>query len=355
MLLKSLKLVFVLALLSFASETPKNIILFIGDGMGPAQITALKTVTGTPNLERFKNAGFATTYSEDEYVTDSAAGATALATGFKTYNGAISVDAAHQKLKTVLEYAEELGKSTGLVATCSITHATPAAFAAHQPSRKMNNEIADDITASGTDVIIGGGLSFFLPKSADNSAREDEKDLFSKLKSSHNLVNNDNEFKNFHGKNLVYLYAKEHPGKANERTLSLKEMTSKAIEVLSQNDNGFFLMVEGSQIDWGGHANESDYIISEIVDFDGAVGAGLDFAEKNKETMIVVTADHETGGYSLLGGSIAEKKVTKTEFTTKGHSAVMVPVFSFGPGSDVLTGIIDNTLIGKTIIKYNQN
>lgn len=353
----SLFLIFLFISCNKQEAKPKNIILFIGDGMGVSQISALKTVKGTPQMQRFKKSGFVTTHAANRYVTDSAAGATALATGFKSYNKAISVGMDSTTVfKTVLEYAEELGKSTGLVATSGINHATPACFVAHTKTRYEYNEIAKQIAESDVDVIIGGRKANFLPMGgADSTMRKDELDLMKTLSDRLTVVHNDAEFKAIKDvDNLAYLYSYDHPGKAHERTLSLKEMTQKAIEVLSRNDKGFFLMVEGSQIDWGGHANDSEYIIGEILDFDEALGAGLDFAMQDKETLVIVTADHETGGYSLLDGSVDEKKVTKTAFTTTHHSGIMVPVFSYGPQSDQFTGIIDNTDIGKAIISFNQ-
>ncbi len=332
---------------------PKNIILFIGDGMGLSQITALKTVSGNSNLDRFKNIGLLTTHSANNYVTDSAAGATALATGYKTNNKAISLSPENKPLKTVLEYAHEKGKATGLVATSGINHATPAAFIAHIDLRYKYNEIARQITGSNVDVLFGGRLGNFLPQSNDSSLREDNLDLIATLARKMNVVYTAEEFKNVKpGTTLAYLYSYQSPKKAGFRPVSLKEMTQKAIEILSKNENGFFLMVEGSQIDWGGHKNDANYIISEIVEFDQAIGTGLDFAASNKETLVIVTADHETGGFSLLDGSVKDKTITETAFTTTHHSGTMVPLFSFGPQSELFTGIRDNTFVGKKLISF---
>ncbi|KAA0230454.1 alkaline phosphatase [candidate division KSB1 bacterium] len=336
-----------------SERLPKNIILFIGDGMGVAQVSAGKTVKGTLQLEQCKTAGLLTTHASDAYVTDSAAGATALAAGIKTYNKAIGVDPDKKPVKTVLEYAAEKGKATGLVATCTITHATPACFAAHVDDRNKYNEIAEQLARSPVDVMLGGGWGYFVPKSQTDSKREDEQDLWAILAKDRTAIRTLEEFQKLaKPKKLVGLFEAGHLGKADSRTVTLPAMTAKAIEILAQNKNGFFLMVEGSQIDWGSHDNNSDYAIMEMVDFDDAIGVGLDFAKKNNETLIVVTADHETGGYSLLGGSVAEKTVTKTAFTTTGHSGVMVPIFAFGPGSEVFGGIHDNTIVGQKLIEY---
>jgi len=350
-------IVFVLALFlsGLAQEQPKNVILFIGDGMGPAQVTSLMTVKENPAFKRFKTGGMVTTYSADEYVTDSAAGATAFSTGVKSYNGAIAVDVDKKPHKTVLEFARDKGLSTGLVATCGITHATPAAFAAHVEQRKMYAEIAEDMAGAGVDVIIGGDRGWFIPKEQENSLREDSKDLLAQMRKSYTVIEDSTKFASTTAdEKLLYFYHDKHPGHAGQRPHTLAEMTNKALEVLARNEQGFFLMVEGSQIDWGGHANETDYIIGEMLDFDEAVGAGLDFAEKDGNTLVIVTADHETGGMTLLGGSVEDNTVSKTEYTTKGHSGVMVPIFTYGPQAAALSGVIDNTDIGIWLVNWAQ-
>lgn len=333
--------------------SPKNIILFIGDGMGVSYITAGKIANGSLNLERFRVMGLLTTYSQDELVTDSAAAATALATGFKTYNGAISVSPDKVPLKTVFEYAEEAGKSTGLVVSCSVTHATPAAFVAHVDARSKSDEIAEQIAASGVDVLFGGGLGYFLPKSADGSNRGDEEDLLAALERRMKLVRTPEEFLALEDvDSAAGLFAMTHPPRADSRTPRLAELTRKAIAMLSRNGRGFCLMVEGSQIDWAGHDNDQSYLIAEVLDFDSAVGAGLDFAERDRRTLVLVTADHETGGFAVHEGSIEERSITESAFTTKGHTACMVPLFAYGPGCSAFGGMADNTSVGRRLIGY---
>ncbi|MDZ7266320.1 MAG: alkaline phosphatase [candidate division KSB1 bacterium] len=336
-----------------AERPPRNIILFIGDGMGVAQVTAGKTVKGTLHLEEFSVVGLMTTHAADEYVTDSAAGATALAAGIKTYNKAIGVDVNKQPVKTVLEYAAEKGKATGLVVTSTITHATPAAFAAHVDDRGKNNEIAEQLAQARIDVMLGGGWGSFTPKSQIGGQRDDQRDWWAAMAKDRVAIRTPAEFQKLATPaRLVGLFDPGHLPAAAKREVSLPAMTRKAIDILSQNRKGFFLMVEGSQIDWSGHDNDSDGIIAEMIDFDDAVGVGLEFAKNNHETLIVVTADHETGGYSLLDGSVDGKKISRTAFTTKGHTGVMVPIFAFGPGSAVFGGIRDNTFVGRKLIEY---
>jgi alkaline phosphatase len=334
-------------------DVPRNVILFVGDGMGVSHVTAGKIAGGSLNLERFKVMGLLTTYSQDALITDSAAAATALATGHKSYNGAISVSPEKTPLKTVFEYAEEAGKATGLVASCAVTHATPAAFVSHVDDRGKYDDIAEQIAESGVDVLFGGGLAYFTPKSAEGSNRQDEKDLLPILEGRMKVVFTPEEFAALDGaESAAGLFAGNHPARAGERAPGLAELTEKALEILSKAEKGFCLMVEGSQIDWAAHNNDEDYLIAELLDFDGAVGAGLDFAERDGRTLVLVTADHETGGFAVHEGSIDERSVTESGFTTKGHTACMVPIFAYGPGSSAFGGMADNTSVGRTMIEY---
>lgn len=309
----------------------------IGDGMGTSEIYAGFTMNhGHLNLERIKNIGFSKTYSTS-YVTDSGAGGTAISTGKKTYNGAIGVDSAGNPAKTILEWAEEYGKATGMVATCAVTHATPASFISHQAKRSDYELIASDFLKTDIDVFIGGGRNHF-------NKRKDGVDLTARLREKGYAVAYDikdvQRIKN--GPVACLLDTVHQPkwleGRGNQLTESVKE----AIRLLAMDQDGFFLMVEGSQIDWGGHANDINYLATEMVDFDKAIGAALDFAQKNGETLVIVTADHETGGLGLNGGNIATGDI-KAAFTGTDHTGVMVPVFSFGPQSGIFTGIQENT------------
>lgn len=328
-------------------------ILMIGDGMGTSHVTAARICASGLNMERLPVGGLQMTFSSDTIVTDSAASATAMATGFKTYNGAISVDPDGQSLKTVLEYAEETGMSTGLVVTCSITHATPAAFVSHIDDRGKYDEIAMQIAGGGVDVLFGGGIGYFLPGDMEEGLREDNMDLIAQLDQRMTIARSPGDFRKLAGNTpAAFFLSKGHPGDVGERGVSLAEMTQKAIEILSENGKGFFLMIEGSQIDWAAHDNDAEGIISEMLDFDIAVGAALDFAEIDGETLVIVTADHETGGFAVHQGSLEERTVTGAEFTTDSHTASMVPLLAFGPGSESFGGIHDNTFIGRSLIEY---
>lgn len=329
----------------FKADKPKNIILMIGDGMGVTQVFAGLTANkGELYLRNFKNVGFSITNSSDKYITDSAAGGTALSTGVKTYNGAIGVNPDKKPVKTILEEAEDNGLATGLVSTSAITHATPASFIAHQPSRNMYEDIAADFLKTDIDVIIGGGREHFTKrKDSVNLVQE----LVNKGYQSESDIDKISAVKK--GK-LVALTADVHNPRVAERKDMLPVATKTAIDILSNNKKGFFLMVEGSQIDWGGHASSTIYVVEDMLDFDQAIGNALKFAEKDGETLIVVTADHETGGMALVGGD-NEKGMVKGEFSTGGHTGVMVPVFAYGPGASEFTGIMENTDINKKMNK----
>ncbi len=335
------------------TSNPRNVILMIGDGMGVAQVTAGMVEGGPLNMERLPVGGFLTTYTASDFLTDSAASGTALATGHKTNDGVLGLDPSGETLKTVLEYAEDSGMATGLVTACSITHATPAAFVAHVPSRDMHAEIASQISDSDVDVLFGGGWCYFTPDSEPGGARKDSTDLIEHMRERMPVALTPEEFDSLpdDGPAAALLY-REHPPRASERAVPLSELTRKAIDILSRNEHGFFLMVEGSQIDWAGHENDEEWLIEELLDFDDAVGTAMDFAEKDGNTLVVVTADHETGGYQLIDASREDHKVTWWKFGSDNHTATMVPLLAYGPGSRELGGIGDNTDLGRTLIAY---
>jgi alkaline phosphatase len=332
------------------AETPrvKNIIFFIGDGMGTAQVYAGMTASNTPfYLERFPYSGFSKTYSADNYVTDSAAGGTALATGEKTKNGMIGMGPDSTVVQSVIAIASKNGLATGVLSTSAITHATtPASFVAHNAGRGNYEEIALDFIKGIPDVFIGGGKAHF-------DEREDGRDLTTELKSlGYDVVYSLEDLKRSGSDRIAGLLSKEHMPRVTEgRTGVLKEMTAKAIETLSRDKDGFFLMVEGSMIDWGGHDRDKDYTITEMIDLDEAIGVAYDFARSNGETLIVVTADHETGGMSLPAGDIKGKRVAAAFIESGNHTAVMVPVFSYGPAAERFSGIHDNTFFFGEFLK----
>ncbi len=318
----------------------KNIILMIGDGMGIAQIHAGLTANkGHLELERCKEIGFSKTSSSNSYITDSGAGATAFSIGMKTFNGAIGVDKDTMMHPTILEQASQKGWATGLIATSEIVHATPAAFIAHQANRRDYENIALDFLKTPIDVFIGGGRQYF-------ETRSDKQNLLDKLiENGYEVVYTIEDIVKSKSDKLVGLTAQKATPKYSEgRGDMLQKATLKAINILQKNKNGFFLVVEGSQIDWGGHANDLGYVVDEMLDFDRTIGKVLDFADANGETLVIITADHETGGLALDTGSFSTGEV-KGKFTTDHHTGVMVPVFSYGPQANQFKGIYENTAI----------
>jgi len=320
--------------------------------MGLSQVSASHFFKQGPvNFDRFSHVGLIKTFSSSHRITESAAAATAFSTGRKSYNGAIGVDSDTVSHPTILELLSQTGFSTGVVATSSITHATPAAFYSHVKSRMMEEEIAAQLVGSEVDYFAGGGSMFF-------GNRTDSLNYFDSLASKGFRVDtlelsSEQELPLKYG----YLLASGGMPKMMEgRGDFLPRATRQAIEYLSQDPDGFFLMVEGSQIDWGGHENNADYLISELIDFDDAIGVALDFAEMDQNTLVVVTADHETGGFTLAAemiqsvdttmmGTNSDYDIISPTFSTGGHSATMVPVFAHGPGSDAFSGIYENTEI----------
>ncbi len=324
----------------------KNVILMIGDGMGLPDVNSAMSVSDKPlNIERCQVIGLQKTYSSDNYITDSGAAGTALATGTKTKNGAIGMDPQGNRVRSILEIAEENGLATGLVSTSSITHATPASFIAHQSNRGSYEDIASDFLKTDIDVFIGGGYDHF-------ARRKDNLILTDSLKLRGYEV--DTTLEKILGSTSMKLAGftapVHNPYRLKGRGDMLPQSSVKAIEILNKNKKGFFLMIEGSQIDWAGHANVADTLIDETLDFDKAVGAVLDFAKRDGHTLVIITADHETGGVTITGGDRQLHKVSLS-FSTKDHTAVMVPVYAYGPGSQKFAGIYENTAIFQKMLE----
>ncbi|MEO5906741.1 MAG: alkaline phosphatase [Saprospiraceae bacterium] len=322
---------------------PKNVIFLIGDGMGLPQITGAMYMNNNKTVfERFKNIGFHKSHSADNLVTDSAAGATSFASGVKTYNGAIGVNMQKESVPTILEMAEEKGWATGMVATSSITHATPASFIAHVSGREDKEAIALAFLDTPIDIFIGGGMDAF-------TRRGDQRNLVSELEAkgyeiSDFFSTDIDQLKINTDKNVGYFTANGEPLPVREGRDYFPAATDKALDFLKdRSPNGFFLMIEGSQIDWGGHSNDANYVVTEVLEFEKIVDQALDFAERDGNTLVVVTADHETGGFAVNPGS--KLGHIEVAFTTKSHTALMIPVFASGPGSELFRGIYENTEI----------
>lgn len=330
-----------------SQQTPPRVILFIGDGVGAAYWTAALFAADDLAVRRLPVVGLVDVRSSTDKVTDSAASATSYAAGVVTYNGAIGVDADSLPVTTVLEAAAERGMATGLVATSRITHATPASFAAHVPNRGMEWEIARQIAEHRVTVILGGGLAAF-----QGSTRPDSIDLLGPIKNGHTYIETAEELAKLDPDtvtSLFGLFTPSHMPHAAERSPTLPQMTAAAIAVLANDPEGFFLMVEASQPDWRGHGNEPlEAVTAEMLDFDAAVGAALEYRAEHPETLIVVASDHETGGLSLQYDST---RTLVARYATGSHTATMVPLFAVGPGAERFGGISSNAQIGRLLLE----
>ena len=315
----------------------RNVILMIGDGIGLAhQYAAYTANSGVLALERCQTVGLVKTYASNNYITDSAAAGTAIACGEKTNNGMLGVCPDSSRLKSMLEFAADNALSTGIVVTCELTHATPAAFYAHVISRGEYENIALDFVRSKINVAIGGGRKYF-------ENREDEKNLTDTMKAKgFQVAYTMDEMKTVEKGDLLALLADVGLERYPARGEMLPEAVTAAINILNQNGKGFFLMVEGSYIDWGGHSNDQEIVENEMLDFGRAIQAAFDFAERDGQTLVIVTADHETGGMSITGGHLQTGNLT-TAFSTTGHTGIPVPSYAFGPGAELFTGFFNNT------------
>jgi len=363
---------FIVILLSYgvsANKKVKNIIFMVPDGLAISNVTAARIYKyGTNkerlNFEKLENIGYQSTYSQNSMVTDSAAAASAWACGEKFKNGEISFHSdTEKKPKTILEISKEIGKSTGLVATSTITHATPAAFGSHIGNRSCESEIARQyIVKTKVDVILGGGKSIFNTNKnqKDRCGTSGDFIKLAKEKGYTVVFNRDDMNNSSNGKKLLGLFSnrglkpvyKKSSSGDLENEPTLEEMTSKALSILEKNRKGFFLLVEGSQIDWANHRNNLEYQIKEIIEFDKAVKIVLDWVKAKKSrmnnTLIIVVSDHDCGGFAITG---PERLITEPgRYVEEGwvwgsHTGEDTMIWSQGPYSKYLGKAIDNTNI----------
>lgn len=337
------------------SERPTRVIVLIGDGVGASYWTAARFTSQPLAVERLPVGGLVDTRSSDTWITDSAAGATAFSAGVRTYNGAIGVGPDSLPVNTVMEVARDQGWGTGIVSTSSVTHATPASFVAHVVSRTRQFEIAQHIVASRADVVLGGGTRWFDP-----AVRPDSADLLAQLRASHTFVGSADALAAVDPAStlrLVGLFATDQMPAAADRSPTLPDMTRAALGVLANHEAGFFLMVEGSQPDWRGHDHGPiEEVARETLDFDAAIGVAMDFADAHPGTLVLVVADHETGGLAieLTPDSLrveGEARRPFADYTTTGHTGQMVPLFAAGPGAERFGGMKDNFEIGRILME----
>ena len=315
----------------------KNVILMIGDGMSLMHVYSAWTANrGKLYLENCEVTGLSKTYCANKLITDSGAGGTAMAIGQKTNYHSVGVDVNGNPQPSLIKLAKQKGLSAGVAVTCRLWDATPADFCCHNVDRDNEDEIIADYVNCEADYVVGGGAKKF-------ENRKDGRNIFKELEQKgYQVARSWEECKNLKsGKIFAVTDSVDTPLPA-ERGDRLAQSSLKGIELLNQNPNGFFMMIEGSQLDDYGHFNDLDLLMQETHDFDRTVGKILEWAAKDGETLVVVTADHETGGLTLIDGD-KDKGEIKCKFSTTGHSGVMVPVYAFGPGAELFTGIYENT------------
>ena len=333
------------------NKTPEkqvNVIILIGDGMGLSHLSVpYYYQKKEPVFNQFKHVGLVRTSSATHSITESAAAATAMFTGRKTYNSAIGVDLDSIAQKNLVEMLSDLNYQTGVISTSSITDATPAGFYAHEISRTNHKEIAIDLVNSEIDFFAGGGLQDFVQTSGIDLFKENNMHVdFSKLKKVR---------KPEAGHRYGFLLAQDAmPAMLDGRGNYLSKATKIALDYFKNSEAGFILMVEGSQIDWAAHSNNPDYLITEMNDFEEAVEVAYDFAVKDGNTLVIVTSDHETGGFTLAASgsekTYSDYDIIKPSFATSNHSASLVPLLAYGPGAETFTGIFHNIAIYYKII-----
>ena len=320
----------------------KNVIVMIGDGMGLEQVSCGWVLNGGHlNLDNFPVTGFSRTYATDRLVTDSCAGGSAIATGVKTRYGYMGVDPDGNPVPSLLRLAQQKGKKTGIAVTCRINDATPLDFVGASLDRDDEQVNAAQYVDSGVDFLTGGGIQFWRN-------RDDGRDLVKEMTDrGYTFVDNDEDLLKIHEGKVLGLFAPLEMEPALDRGPVLEDCAMKAIELLD-NKKGFFLMIEGSSIDDWCHRQKVGYMAEELFDFDRTIGKVLKWAEKDGHTLVVVTADHSTGGLTLLGGSLEERNV-KVHFSTKGHNGILVPVYAYGPHADEFSGIYENEELFRKI------
>ena len=339
-------------------QTPRveNVILMIGDGMGVAAVTQhiLENGLRPVAMERAEAVGLVRTFSANNRVTDSAAAGTAIATGTKTNNSRLGRTPEGDDLKSILVRAQETGYPTGLVVTVDLFDATPGAFYAHVHNRKSRDTITVQLLGSGIDVAMGGGRKYL-------EERADGRNLTDEFRAKgYNVAYELEEVSPVsEGQLLAVLAPDILPYHVNGRGDYLPQATGKALEILLNNrdtrgSRGFFLMVEGSLIDYAAHDNLTKELIGETQDFDRAVKVAFDYADRNPGTLVIVTADHETGGLTMPSNdkdfSAAESGVDY-RYSTGSHTASLVPLFAYGTGASEFSRVLDNTDLSRIIAR----
>jgi alkaline phosphatase len=335
------------------NSKPKSIILIISDGAGIGHHTAFYYNSDNYAPARFENVGLVTTHMlTPDKITDSAAAATAMASGYKTFKDAVGMTINEAgdtvAVKSVLEYAQDRGMGTGLISTSYINDATPAAFSVHNIRRKARIEIAHQMAGTGVDVILGAGDRYFresMPGSSDTLTAYDRFrangtqiifDLNEVIDPSHPV--------------LGIFAEKELPSVLDGRSPTLAAMAAKALELIGDNSNGFFLMVEEEGNDSYSHDRDSLRVLGEMQSVNEVVNLALDYQARHPEVLVILVSDHDTGNLAVVEDE--EQGGLEMIFATREHTSNLVPIFATGPGADIFEGVMDNTYIGKTLIEY---
>ncbi len=320
------------------SKKVKNVILLIPDGTSLPQYYAAFTANkGKLNVFNMKSTGLSKTNSSNAYITDSAPGSTAFATGVKTRNTFVGVDHMGKALAQIPDIIADKGLVSGLISTGDVTDATPADFYAHSDNRNSSEPILKDFAASKTKILIGGPTSGL---SQENllKFKETQIDLYQDLKSVNKITNR------------TLIIDPLASQRVSQRGNWLADAFDLTLNDLKNNKKGFFMMVEASQTDGGGHSNNIEQLVTELLDFDHVVGKAMKFADENKETLVIVVGDHETGGLTLLDGNLKEGWIFGN-FSTNDHTSIPSSVFAYGPNSKEFTGLFENTEIFNKIME----
>lgn len=325
-----------------------NVILMIGDGMSLPQIYGAMLAVDYPlEFMRFPVTGIVTTKSADKGITDSAAAGTAIATGEKTRNGMLGMTADSIAIPSMLEIFASQGKETGIVVTSHVVHATPAAFYGKNIKRSNYEDLAEQLVQdTSISLIMGGGRTYF-------TNRKDGKNLLQLMsEQGWNVYDTITDVDNAAGR-IALIAAEKHLPDVEHRKDFLPQAVSIALDRLDKSSNGFFLMVEGSKIDMACHDNDSTQMVAEMLDFNQAIKVAYDYAQTHSNTLLIVTADHETGGLTFVDPQGKYTNITYN-FSTSSHSALPVPIFAYGPRAELFSGWMYNTDIINKIFMATQ-
>ena len=325
----------------------RNVIIMIGDGMGLEQVSCAWVLNhGKLNFDNFPYTGISRTWCTNELITDSGAGGTALAIGQKTAYSCVGVAADSTDVPSVLVKAKELGKRTGIAVTCHFADATPCDFACHNEYRYNQDDLIADYVECGVDYLSGGGTDWFT-----NVKRGDDRNIMTEMaEAGYNVVTTEDELMKA-DLPVIGILSPDNLPIAKERGDLFRHTVARGLDLLSQGDKGFVMMIEGSCIDDWLHGNDIEKAMEELLDFDRTIGDVLEWAAKDGHTLVVVTADHATGCLTLQDGNLEDGEIG-VHFASESHNGIAVPIYAWGPGSDRFIGIKENAEWGQIIASF---